>query len=74
MNAERAFNGGILAVGSKDQLESEYGAELEGPFGLAWIAPGNRMFVWSYKNRARARAAAEQLRAKALEPPRLEFL
>ena len=64
-----------VVVGSKDQLEENYGAELEGPFGLVWFSRDGRMMVWSYKSRGRATIAAYNMARKAVyEKPRLEFL
>lgn len=64
-----------LVVGSKDALESNYGAELEGPFGLIWFSKDGRMLVWSYATYGRAKIAALNMERKSfLESPRIEFL
>lgn len=64
-----------IVIGSKDDLEAEYGAELEGPFGLIWFSRDGRMAVWSYKSRGRAAIAGYNMLRKAVyEKPLLEFL
>jgi hypothetical protein len=74
---ERAKSAGedLVIVGSKDQLEENYGAELEGPFGLIWFSHDGAMMVWSYKSRGRAMIAAyNMVRKAAYEKPLLEIL
>jgi hypothetical protein len=64
-----------LVIGSKDDLEANYGAELEGPFGLIWFSRDGRMAVWSYRSKGRAAIAAYNMARKSVyEKPRLEFL
>jgi hypothetical protein len=64
-----------LVIGSKDDLESHYGAELEGPYGLIWFSKDGRMVVWSYETYGRAKIAANNMqRGSYFEAPRIEFL
>lgn len=73
--AAKMANQDRVVVGSKDQLEENYGAELEGPFGLIWFSRNGRMMVWSYKSRGRATIAAyNMVRKAAFEKPELELL
>ena len=70
----RLANGGRLVIGSRDDLEGSLGAELEGPFGLAWCSPDGRMLVWSYRSRERAKAAGLRFQNAADVPPVMVFL
>jgi hypothetical protein len=77
VNRRNAQMAGIdkLVIGSKDDLEANYGAALEGPFGLIWFSRDGRMVVWSYRSKGRAAIAAYNMARKAIhEKPRLEFL
>jgi len=49
-----------LIVGSRDDLEAHYGAELEGPYGLVWFSSDGRMIVWSYRTMLQAGIAARK--------------
>lgn len=64
-----------LVIGSKDDLEAKYGAELEGPYGLIWFSKYGDMKVWSYATLGIAKTAAHNMQTRSYaDPPALEFL